>query len=181
MLREIIHIQVVKQRMEPDDIGYVRLTQFTEQADAGIARRSQTLKQQAGGKLKGLILDLRNNPGGLLDQAVAVSGDFVDQGEIVSTRARHAEDGQRWDAKGSDIIAGVPLVVLINGGSASSSEIVVRRPAGSPSCGAAGHAKLRQGVGADGHSAARQRRDAADHGALLHAVRALDPGARHQA
>jgi carboxyl-terminal processing protease len=124
MLREIIHIQVIKQRMEPDGIGYVRLTQFTEQADAGIKQAVKTLKQQAGGKLKGLILDLRNNPGGLLDQAVAVSGDFIDQGEIVSTRARHAEDGQRWDAKGDDIIPGVPLVVMINGGSASSSEIV---------------------------------------------------------
>ena len=124
MLREIIHIQVVKQRMEPDGIGYVRLTQFTEQADASIKQAVKTLKQQSGGKLRALILDLRNNPGGLLDQAVAVSGDFVDQGEIVSTRARHTEDAQRWDAKGSDIIAGVPLIVLINGGSASSSEIV---------------------------------------------------------
>ncbi len=124
MLREVIHIQVVKQRMEPDSIGYVRLTQFTEQADAGLKQAVKTLRQQAGGKLKALILDLRNNPGGLLDQAVAVSGDFVDQGEIVSTRARHAEDAQRWDAKGSDILNGLPLVVLINGGSASSSEIV---------------------------------------------------------
>ena len=124
MLREVIHIQVVKDRMEPDNIGYVRLSQFTEQADAGLKQAVRTLKQQAGGKLKALILDLRNNPGGLLDQAVAISGDFVDQGEIVSTRARHSEDAQRWDAKGSDIIAGVPLVVLINGGSASSSEIV---------------------------------------------------------
>ncbi len=124
MLREIIHIQVVKQRMEPDGIGYVRLSQFTEQADAGIKDAVKALKQQNGGKLKGLILDLRNNPGGLLDQAVAVSGDFIDNGEIVSTRARHAEDAQRWDAKGDDIIPGLPLVVLINGGSASSSEIV---------------------------------------------------------
>ncbi len=124
MLREIIHIQVVKQRMEPGDVGYVRLTQFTEQADAGLKQAVKTLKQQAGGKLKALILDLRNNPGGLLDQAVAVSGDFINQGEIVSTRARHAEDAQRWDAKGNDIIDGLPLVVLINGGSASSSEIV---------------------------------------------------------
>ena len=124
MLREIIHIQVVKQRMEPGDIGYVRLTQFTEQADAGAEGGGATLKQQSGGKLKALILDLRNNPGGLLDQAVAVSGDFVNQGEIVSTRARHTEDAQRWDAKGSDITGGLPLVVLINGGSASSSEIV---------------------------------------------------------
>jgi carboxyl-terminal processing protease len=124
MMREIIHIQVVKQRMEPGDIGYIRLSQFTEQADAGIKAAMKTLKQQSGGKMKAVILDLRNNPGGLLDQAVAVSGDFVNQGEIVSTRARHTEDAQRWDAKGADITGGLPLVVLINGGSASSSEIV---------------------------------------------------------
>jgi carboxyl-terminal processing protease len=124
MLREVIHIQVVKQRMEPNNIGYVRLTQFTEQADASLKQAVKTLKQQAGGKLRAVILDLRNNPGGLLDQAVSISGDFINQGEIVSTRARHTEDAQRWDAKGSDIIDGVPLVVLINGGSASSSEIV---------------------------------------------------------
>jgi len=124
MLREVIHIQVVKSRMEPDGIGYLRLTQFTEQADASLKQAVKALKQQAGGKLKGLILDLRNNPGGLLDQAVAISGDFISQGEIVSTRARHTEDAQRWDAKGNDILDGVPLVVLVNGGSASSSEIV---------------------------------------------------------
>ncbi|HET6196812.1 MAG TPA: S41 family peptidase [Acetobacteraceae bacterium] len=124
MLREIIHIQVVKQRLEPGDIGYVRLSQFTEQADAGLKAAIKTLRQQSGGKMKALILDLRNNPGGLLDQAVAISGDFVNQGEIVSTRARHTEDAQRWDAKGNDLIDGLPLVVLINGGSASSSEIV---------------------------------------------------------
>src|SRR5271169_2100621 len=124
MLREVIHIQVVKQRMEPDNIGYIRLSQFTEQADAGLKQAVKMLRQQAGGKLKALILDLRNNPGGLLDQAVAISGDFINQGEIVSTRARHTEDAQRWDAKGNDVIDGLPLVVLINGGSASSSEIV---------------------------------------------------------
>jgi carboxyl-terminal processing protease len=124
MLREVIHIQVVKQRLEPDDVGYVRLSQFTEQADAGIKQAIKSLKQQSGGKLKAVILDLRNNPGGLLDQAVAVSGDFVNQGEIVSTRARHTEDAQRWDAKGNDVTGGLPLVVMINGGSASSSEIV---------------------------------------------------------
>jgi carboxyl-terminal processing protease len=125
LLREIIHIQVIKSRMEPDNIGYVRLTQFTEQADSGLKAAVKTLRQQApGGKLTALILDLRNNPGGLLDQAVAVSSDFVDQGEIVATRARHAEDSQRWDAKGDDVIPNTPLVVLINNGSASSSEIV---------------------------------------------------------
>ncbi len=124
LLREIIHIQVIKSRMEPDNIGYVRLTQFTEQADSGLKAAVKTLKQQAGGKLTALVLDLRNNPGGLLDQAVAVSSDFVDQGEIVSTRARHPEDSQRWDAKGDDLIPNTPLIVLINNGSASSSEIV---------------------------------------------------------
>jgi carboxyl-terminal processing protease len=124
MLREIIHIQVVKARMEPDGIAYIRLTQFTEQADAGIRDALKKLKQESGGKVKAVILDLRNNPGGLLDQAVAVSEDFIPRGEIVSTRARHSEDGQRWDAKGDDITGGLPLVVLINGGSASSSEIV---------------------------------------------------------
>jgi carboxyl-terminal processing protease len=130
MLREVIKIQVIKDRMEPDNVGYVRLTQFTEQADAGLRKAVQQLKAEAakngaaGGKLKALILDLRNNPGGLLDQAVAVSSDFINEGEIVSTRARHAEDSQRWNAKGGDIIEGIPLVVLTNNGSASSSEIV---------------------------------------------------------
>jgi carboxyl-terminal processing protease len=124
LIRETIHIQVVKSRMERNDIGYVRLTQFTEQADASIKQAVKNLRQQNGGKLRGLILDLRNNPGGLLDQAVSVSSDFIDQGEIVATRARHPEDSQRWDAKGEDILHGAPLVVLINGGSASASEIV---------------------------------------------------------
>jgi carboxyl-terminal processing protease len=124
LIRETIHIQVVKSRLEPNDIGYVRLSQFTEQADAGIKAAVKALTQQSGGKLRGLVLDLRNNPGGLLDQAVSVSSDFIDQGEIVSTRARHPEDSQRWDAKGEDILHGAPMVVLINGGSASASEIV---------------------------------------------------------
>jgi carboxyl-terminal processing protease len=124
MRRAIIHVVVVKQRLEPDKIGYVRLTEFTEKADAALKLAVKSLKQQAGGKLKALVLDLRNNPGGLLDQAVAISSDFVERGEIVSIRARHPEDGQRWDSKGNDIIGGIPLVVLINGGSASSSEIV---------------------------------------------------------
>jgi len=124
LIRETIHIQVVKSRLEADGIGYIRLSQFTEQADAGIKLAIRNLTKQAGGKLKGLVLDLRNNPGGLLDQAVAVSSDFISRGEIVSTRARHAEDSQRWDSKGGDLLQGAPLVVLINGGSASASEIV---------------------------------------------------------
>jgi carboxyl-terminal processing protease len=124
ILREIIHIQVVKSRLEPDNIGYIRLSQFTEQADSGIREAVAKMKRQAGGKLNAVVLDLRNDPGGLLDQAVAVASDFIDQGEIVSTRARHPDESQRWDAKGGDIIPGTPMVVLMNNGSASSSEIL---------------------------------------------------------
>jgi carboxyl-terminal processing protease len=124
LMREIIHIQVVKSRLEPDNIGYIRLSQFTEQADASIKQAVAKMRQQGGGKLNALVLDLRNDPGGLLDQAVAVASNFVGQGEIVSTRARHPDQSQRWDAKGADIIPGIPMVVLVNNGSASSSEIV---------------------------------------------------------
>jgi carboxyl-terminal processing protease len=124
MWREVIHIRVVKQRMEPDNIGYVRLAEFTEQTDVALKQAVRSLRQQASGKLKALVLDLRNNPGGLLDQAVAVSGDFVARGEIVATRARHADDSEWLNAKGIDILDGAPLVVLINSGSASASEIV---------------------------------------------------------
>ena len=121
--REVIHIQVVKSHLE-GDVGYVRLTQFNEQTDAGLRAAVAKFRQQLGDKLKGIVLDLRNNPGGLLDQAVSVSDDFLEQGEIVSTRARHPEDSQRWNAKPGDITGGVPVVVLTNGGSASASEIV---------------------------------------------------------
>ncbi len=124
MNREIIKIQVVKSRLEGGDVAYIRVTSFSEQTDAGLRRAIATLRQQAGDKLKGIVLDMRNNPGGLLDQAVAVSDDFINQGEIVSTRARHTEDSQRWNAKDGDLANGLPIVVLINGGSASASEIV---------------------------------------------------------
>src|SRR5215472_3651606 len=124
MQREVIHIQVVKSHMESGDIGYIRVTSFNEQTDAGVHKAIQQLKQQSGDKLRGIVLDLRNNPGGLLDQAVAVCDDFIPNGEVVSTRARHSDDSQRWNAKGDDIVGGLPMVVLINGGSASASEIV---------------------------------------------------------
>ncbi len=123
LTREVIKIQVVKSHLE-GDVGYIRVTQFTEQTDSGLRKAYNTLKTEAGGKLQGIVLDLRNNPGGLLDQAIAVSDDFINEGEIVSTRARHSEDSQRWHAKGGDITNGLPVVVLINGGSASASEIV---------------------------------------------------------
>ena len=123
MQREVIHIQVVRSHLE-GDIGYIRLTSFNEQTDPGLRKAFADLKQKAGGTLHGIVLDLRNNPGGLLDQAVSVSDDFIDQGEVVSTRSRHPEESQRWNAKNGDITGGLPVVVLINGGSASASEIV---------------------------------------------------------
>jgi carboxyl-terminal processing protease len=124
LIRETIHIQVIKSRLEADNIGYIRLSQFTEQAEPSLREAIRSLREKSGGKLTALVLDLRNNPGGLLDQAVSVSSDFIDKGEIVSTRARHPEDSNRWNAKGNDLLNGLPLVVLINGGSASASEIV---------------------------------------------------------
>ncbi len=124
LIRETIRIQVIKSRLEADNIGYIRLSQFTEQADPGVRAAIKSLREKSGGKMRALILDLRNDPGGLLDQAVAVSSDFISKGEIVSTRARHPEDSNRWNAKGEDQLNGLPLVVLINGGSASASEIV---------------------------------------------------------
>ena len=123
MTREIIHLQVVKSALY-GDIGYIRLSQFNEESDPKLREAIDKLKHDSHGNLHGLVFDLRNNPGGLLDQAVDVCEDFIPDGEIVSTRARHPEESQRWDAKGTDLTDGLPMVVLINGGSASASEIV---------------------------------------------------------
>ena len=122
--RETIHLQVVKQRLESDRIGYVRITEFTDPADAALEHAIRSLKRQAGGKLKALVLDLRDNPGGLFDQALAVARKFIPHGEIVSTRAHDSEDSAWVAGKGTDILGGAPIVVLINSGSASASEVV---------------------------------------------------------
>jgi carboxyl-terminal processing protease len=125
LTRATIKIQSVRSHLIGDDIGYVRITNFSEQTDVGLNEAVKGLKQQAGDKLRGVVLDLRNNPGGLLDQAVSVANAFLNQGEIVSTRGRHSDDAQRFDARpGADVASGLPVVVLINGGSASASEIV---------------------------------------------------------
>ena len=122
--RDIITIRSVRYNRE-DDVGYIRITTFNEQTSSGLDEAVENLTKEIGSKrLKGFVLDLRNNPGGLLDQAISVSDAFLDKGEIVSTRGRRSEDIQRYNARGGDLIGGKPVIILVNGGSASASEIV---------------------------------------------------------
>ncbi|WP_407174660.1 S41 family peptidase [Bradyrhizobium sp. STM 3562] len=123
--REIIRVKPVRYHTEGGDIGYIRITSFNEQTTDGLHKAiSDIEKQIPQEKLAGFVVDLRNNPGGLLDQAVSVSGSFLPRGEVVSTRGRNPEETQRFTARGGDLTKGKPMVVLINGGSASASEIV---------------------------------------------------------
>ncbi len=121
--RAVIKIRSVRSRLE-GKVGYLRITSFSAQADIGVRKAIADFRSEVGNDLEGIVLDLRNNPGGLLDQAVSVSDDFLERGEIVSTRSRKAEDTQRYNARPGDLTNGLPIVVLINGGSASASEIV---------------------------------------------------------
>ncbi len=123
LIRDVIRIRSVRWRVE-GDIGYVRITSFNEQTRPGLTQGIDELRESLGDGMKGLVLDLRNNPGGLLDQAIAVSDAFLEQGEIVSTRGRRDGSASRYNAETGDMLAGMPMVVLINGGSASASEIV---------------------------------------------------------
>ncbi len=121
--RAVIKIESVRSRLE-GDIGYLRITTFNQQSEKGVTKAMTSFIEEKGDDLKGVVLDLRNNPGGLLDQAIFVSDAFLEKGEIVSTRSRNAEDTQRFNARAGDLASGLPIVVLINGGSASASEIV---------------------------------------------------------
>ncbi len=125
IVRDVIRVRSVRSRNEGDDVGYNRITQFNEQTTEGLKKAIGDLTSQLGAdKIKGFVVDLRNNPGGLLDQAISVSDTFLDKGEIVSTRSRNAEEMQRFNARPGDLTKGKPVIVLINGGSASASEIV---------------------------------------------------------
>ncbi|MDD9925144.1 MAG: S41 family peptidase, partial [Rhodospirillaceae bacterium] len=121
--RDKIRIRSVRARAE-GDVGYLRITNFSEQTKSGVAKSITKLREEIGDDIRGFVLDLRNNPGGLLDQAVSVSDAFLERGEIVSTRGREADNAQRFHARPGDLASGLPVVVLINGGSASASEIV---------------------------------------------------------
>ncbi|MEC9345677.1 MAG: S41 family peptidase [Pseudomonadota bacterium] len=123
LTRAVIKVQSVRARAE-ENIAYIRVTSFTEQTETGLRKAMEDMKTDIGDELAGIVLDLRNNPGGLLDQAIAVSDAFLDRGEIVSTRGRNTDSIERYNAKAGDIAKGLPIVVLINGGSASASEIV---------------------------------------------------------
>lgn len=121
--RDVVRIRSVRSRTE-GKAGYIRVTTFNEQTMEGVEASMESLKEELGDQMIGVVLDLRRNPGGLLDQAVKVSDAFLDRGEIVSTRGREADDAQRFNAKKGDLADGLPMVVLINRGSASASEIV---------------------------------------------------------
>src|SRR5215472_11246683 len=124
LVRDNIRVRSVRARVEADDIAYIRITTFNEQTTEGLKKEVANLSNQIGDKLKGFVIDLRNNPGGLLEEAVTVSDSFLEKGEIVSTRGRNAEETQRRTAHAGDLTKGKPVIVLINGGSASASEIV---------------------------------------------------------
>jgi carboxyl-terminal processing protease len=123
VVRDVIRINPVKSRAE-DDVAYIRITTFNEQTYSELKKAVSNLKKEIGSKLKGYVIDLRNNPGGLLDQAISVSDAFLDKGAIVSTRGRKLQEAQRSNARPGDITDGKKIAVLINGGSASASEIV---------------------------------------------------------
>jgi carboxyl-terminal processing protease len=122
--RARIQVRSVRSRLEGDDVGFIRVTQFNEQTTGDLKKAITDLSTQASDKLKAFVIDLRNNPGGLLDQAISVSDAFLEKGEIASTRGRNAEETQRFNSRAGDLTKGKPLIVLINGGSASASEIV---------------------------------------------------------
>ncbi len=123
--RDIIRVRAVRSNTQGDDVAYIKLTQFNEQTTDGLKKAIADLTAQIpADKLKGYIIDLRNNPGGLLDQAISVSDVFLERGEIVSTRGRNVEETQRFNARAGDLTKGKPIIVLVNGGSASASEIV---------------------------------------------------------
>jgi len=124
LVREVIRVRAVTWRIEDDDIGYIRIATFNEQTTDSLEDAMRDIKTELGDDLSGIILDLRDNPGGLLDQAISVSDAFLDGGAVVSTRGRDAREIEVYNARPGDLLDGGPLVVLLNGGSASAAEIV---------------------------------------------------------
>ena len=179
LARDVIKIQSVKSKMLPAGYGYIRVTTFQENTGDGVEKAIDDFEAKDHGKIKGMVFDLRDNPGGLLNQAVKVSDDFLDGGLIVYTQGREENQQQKYFSHKKKDFADYPMVVLVNGGSASASEIVAgalqdQRARRDPR-----HPDLRQRLGADHPAARRSFGAATDDGALLHADRPLDPGSRN--
>ena len=161
LTRAIIHVNSVKTALEPNGVGYIRITSFAETTQREVTKAIDELKTKAHGQLKGLVLDLRNNPGGLLDQAVRVSGDFLNGGTTVSIRGRSPDDNRVFPAPPTgDRLPNVPMVVLINGASASAAEIVAgalqdRRRADVLGTQSFGKGSVQTIIPLDGHGALR--------------------------
>jgi carboxyl-terminal processing protease len=176
LTREIIKVESVRSMLEPGAIGYIRITQFSSDTVDGFKKAIADLKRNANGHVRGLVLDLRDDPGGLLTAAVGVAGDLLDGGPVVSIHGRQAGEDQTFKAPAhGDILSGTPVVVLINGASAPPRRSLPVRCRIATAQGH-GNAKLRQGVGADHHSTEGARCSTAHHSALLHPFGALDPG-----
>ena len=182
LVRDNIRVRSVRARVESDDIAYIRITTFNEQTTEGLKREINSLSNQIGDKLKGYIIDLRNNPGGLLEEAVTVSDTFLERGEIVSTRGRNAEETQRRAAHSGDLTKGKPDHRAGQWRLGFGVGNRRRRVAGPQARHAGRHPLVRQGLGADHHPARqRQWRASPHHRALLHAVGQVDPGQGHRA
>ncbi len=183
MSRDTIKLTVVRSRVEGHAV-VLRVSTFNDETYDTLQAELKKAVEEAGGidRVTGFVLDLRNNPGGLLNQAISVSDAFLDAGEIVSTRGRNPDESERWNAEAGDLAEGKPMVVLINGGSASASEIVAGALQDHRRAIVVGES-LWQGFGPDGHAGDRRQRHPPDHGAVLHPVGPVDPGpgraARH--
>ena len=182
IVREIIHVQSVRSHIESGDIGYIRITQFNQEAYEGVRRAFDHFRIEPGAaKLKGYILDLRNNPGGLLNQAVEITNAFVDSGPIVTTRGRDPDQQQGYSARpGVNLSEGKPVVVLINGGSASASEIVSGALQDLKRATLIGTRSFGKGSVQTILPLGDGRRPEADDGAILHAIRPLHSGQGHR-
>ena len=181
IVREIIPIRAVKSRVE-GDVGYLRVISFTEKTYDDLEAAIEKIKKDVpADKLKGYVLDLRLNPGGLLDQAIYVSDAFLERGEVVSTRSRDPEDTRRFNASEGDLTDGKPVIVLVNGGSASASEIVAGALQDLKRATVLGTRSFGKGSVQTIIPMGEKGRAEAHHGALLHAVGPFDPGHRHRA
>ena len=179
--RAIVSVHSVRYEMLEPGIGYLRISQFSETTGADTNAALRALEQQAGGNLRGLVLDLRNNPGGVLDAAVEVSDAFLDKGTIVSAEGRSQESRFRMEAMSGDLTRGAPVAVLVEPGLGVRGGNRRGRAEGQRARQAPRPEDLRQGIGADRHAARGRAGPEAHDLALLHAVRRVDSPARHRA